>query len=119
VRCREDEPVVLPQNARPQPRVRLPLQVLAEHFHPHLGESQRAPGLLRLGVSMGTFRAPDVDMRRYWWLGVWVALEVDVIPPQCTRFLGPDAYQEAQDNVGVQAVRPRRPDQGNGLLECE
>ena len=48
-----------------------------------------------------------------------VAFEVDVIPPQCTRFLGPDAYQEAQDNVGVQAVRPRRPDQGNGLLECE
>ena len=36
VRCREDEPVVLPQNARPQPRVRLPLQVLPEHFYPHL-----------------------------------------------------------------------------------
>src|ERR1700730_11534838 len=68
---------------------------------------------------MGTYRAPDVDMRRDWRLGVCVSLEVDVIPPQCTRFLGPDAYQEAQDNVGVQAVRPRRPDQGNGLLECE
>ena len=118
VRCREDEPVVLPQNARPQPRVRLPLKALAEHFRRHLGESQRAPGLLRLGVCMGTYRAPDVDMRRYWWLGVWVPLEVDVIPPQCTRFLGPDAYEEAQ-GIGVQAVRPGRPDQGNGLLECE
>jgi len=34
---------------------------------------------------MGTYRAPDVDMRRYWWLGVRVPLEVDVIPPQRTR----------------------------------
>ncbi len=43
----------------------------------------------------------------------------DVIPPQRPRLLGSDAYQEAQDNVGVQTVRPGRPDQGNGLLECE
>jgi hypothetical protein len=104
VRCREDEPVVLPQNARPQPRVRLPLQVLAEHFRRHPGKSQRAPGLLRLGVSVGTDRAPHVDMWRYRWLGVRVALQVDVIPPQCPRLFGPDAYQKAQDNVGVRAV---------------
>jgi hypothetical protein len=51
-RRREDEPVVLPQNARPQPGICLPLQVLAEHVHRHLGKSQRAPGLLRLGVSV-------------------------------------------------------------------
>lgn len=30
-----------------------------------------------------------------------------------------DAYQETQDNVGIQAVPPCRPDQGNGLPECE
>jgi hypothetical protein len=32
---------------------------------------------------------------------------------------GPDAYQETQDDVGVQAVRPSHPDQGNGLPEGE
>jgi hypothetical protein len=47
------------------------------------------------------------------------ARQVDVIPPQGTRLFGSDAYQETQDNVGVQAVRPRRPDQGNGLPGCE
>ena len=30
---------------------------------------------------------------------------------------GPD--QKTEDNVGVQAVQPCRPDQGNGLPECE
>ena len=39
-------------------------------------------------------------------------------PTAVHALLGPDAYQEAQD-IGVQAVRPGRPDQGNGLLECE
>ncbi len=58
-------------------------------------------------------------MGRYRRAGVRVALQVDVIPPQCTRLFGSDTYQETQDNVGVQAVRPRRPDQGNGLLEGE
>ena len=42
-----------------------------------------------------------------------------MIPPQRTRLLGPDAYQETQDDVGIQAVRPGRPDQGNGLPEGE
>jgi hypothetical protein len=58
-------------------------------------------------------------MGRYRRVGVRVALQVDVIPPQCTRLFGSDAYQETQDNVGVQAVRPGRPDQGNGLPEGE
>jgi hypothetical protein len=119
VRCGEDEPVVLPQNTRPEPRVRLPLQVLAEHLHRHPGESQRAPGLLRLGVPVGTDRTPDVDMGRHRRAGVRVALEVDVIPPQCTCLLGSYADQEAQDNVGIQAVRPGRTDQGNSLPEGE
>ena len=68
---------------------------------------------------MGTYRAPDVDMGRYRRLGVRVAVQVDVIPSQRPRFFGPDAYQEAQDNVGVQAVRACRLDQGNGLTEGE
>jgi len=68
---------------------------------------------------MGAYGAPDVDMGRYRRLGVGVALQVDVIPPQCTRLLGSDAYQETQHNVGIQAVRSCRPDQGNGLPECE
>ena len=118
-RCSEDEPVVLPQNARPQPRARLPLKVFPEHFHSHPGQSQRAPGPLRLGVSVGTYGPPDVDMGRYRRVGVRVALQVEVIPPQCTRLFGSDAYQETQDNVGVQAVRPCRPDQGNGLPGCK
>jgi len=42
-----------------------------------------------------------------------------VIPPQCPRLFRPDAYQEAQDDIGVQAVRPGRLDQGNGLPEGE
>jgi Na+(H+)/acetate symporter ActP len=54
-------------------------------------------------------------MGRYWRLGTWVALKVDVIPSQRPRLFRPDAYQEAQDNVGVQAVRACRLDQGNGL----
>jgi hypothetical protein len=58
-------------------------------------------------------------MGKYWRVGVRVALQVDVIPPQRTRLFGPDAYQKTQDNVGVQAVRPGRPDQGNGLPEGE
>jgi len=58
-------------------------------------------------------------MRRYRWLGVRIAVQVDVIPPQCPRLLGPDAHQETQDNIGVQAVRPGRLDQANGLPEGE
>jgi hypothetical protein len=58
-------------------------------------------------------------MGRYRRLGVRVAFQVDVIPPQRPRLFGPDAYQEAQDNVGVQAVRACRLDQGNGLTEGE
>jgi Protein of unknown function (DUF1214) len=83
--------------------------VLPEHFHGHPRQSQGAPGLLRLGVSVGTYRAPDVDMGRYWRVGVRVALQVDMIPPQRTRLFGSDADQETQDNVGVQAVCPSRP----------
>jgi hypothetical protein len=37
-------------------------------------------------------------MRRYRRVGVGVALQVDMIPPQRTCLLGPDAYQEAQEN---------------------
>ena len=115
----EDQPVVQPQNACPPPCGCLPLQLLTEHFHSHPGQSQRTPGLLRLGVPVGTYGAPDVDMGRYRRVSAQVAIQVDVIPPQRTRFLGPDAHQETQDNVGVQTVRPCCPDQGNGLLECE
>ena len=58
-------------------------------------------------------------MRRYRRAGNRVAVQVDVIPPQRPRLLGSDAYQEAQDDVGVQAVRACRLDQGNGLTEGE
>ena len=68
---------------------------------------------------MGAYRAPDVDVGRYRRLGVRVARQVDVIPPQRPCLFGPDAYQEAQDDVGVQAVRACRLDQGNGLTEGE
>ena len=52
-------------------------------------------------------------------VGIPIALQVYVIPPQCTRLFGSDAYQETQHNVGIHAVGPCRPDQGNGLPECE
>src|SRR5271163_3236987 len=67
---------------------------------------------------MGAYRTPHVDMGRYRRVGVGVALRVDMTPPQRTCLLGPDAYQETQHNVGVQAVRPCRTDH-NGLPECE
>jgi hypothetical protein len=44
---------------------------------------------------MGAYRAPHVEMRRYRRVGVGVALQVDMIPPQRMCLLGPDAYQEA------------------------
>jgi hypothetical protein len=47
---------------------------------------------------VGTYQAPDVDMWRYRRLGFRVTLQVDVIPPRCMRLLGPDAYEEAQDD---------------------
>jgi hypothetical protein len=37
---------------------------------------------------VGTYGAPDVDMGRYRRVGVRVALQVGVIPPQCTRLFG-------------------------------
>src|SRR5690348_15263051 len=61
-------------------RSRLPLSLLTERFHRHPGESQRTPGLPRLGVSVGAYGAPDVDVWRYRRLGGRVALQVDVIP---------------------------------------
>src|SRR6516162_5277219 len=82
--------------------------MLTERFHGHPGQPQRAPGLLRLGVPMGTHGAPDVDMRGYRRVGIRVALQVDVIPSQRPRLLGPDADQEAQHNVGIQPGRARR-----------
>jgi hypothetical protein len=58
-------------------------------------------------------------MGRYRRLSTWVALEVDAIPSQRPRLLGPGPHQEAQDDVGVQAGRACRLDQGNGLTEGE
>ena len=64
-RCGEDQPVVLPQNACPPPRGCLPFLVLTEHVDSHPGQSQGPPGFLRLGVPVGKYGAPDVDMERY------------------------------------------------------
>jgi len=58
-------------------------------------------------------------MGRYRRVAVQVAVQVDVIPSQRPRLLRPDAYQKTQDNVGIQAVRACRLDQGNGLPEGE
>ena len=62
-----NEPVVLPQNARPQPRVRLPLQVLPEHFYPHIDRLGHGIGgvrdysVVQLVVQLGEL-GPDLGL---------------------------------------------------------
>jgi hypothetical protein len=60
VRRREDEPVVLPQNARPLPRSFLPLKLLTERF--------------RVADSLATGMAPTLISTRSTWGLTWWAI---------------------------------------------
>jgi hypothetical protein len=55
----EDKAVILPQRTRREPFPGLACTVLAERVSGQAGKLQRAPGLLGLGVAIGTHRPPD------------------------------------------------------------
>ena len=80
---------------RQQPILRLLHLVGLQRVNDCHGETERAPGLLGLHVAVRAHRPPYGHVRRDRRIGIWVTVQIHVIPAQRARFLGPAAGQQA------------------------
>jgi hypothetical protein len=59
-----------------------------QRLHHSNGEAERAPGLLGLDVTMRAHRPPNGYVGRDGRIGIRIAVQIHVIPPQRTGLLG-------------------------------
>jgi hypothetical protein len=87
--------------------------VRLQRLYGSYGQAKRAPRLLGFHIAVRPNRPPYGHVRRDWWIGIRVTVQVHVIPAQSAGLLGPAASQEAEHDAGVLlefAVRDLEPE---------
>src|SRR5215468_4239266 len=90
----EHQAVILPQCTGQQPVLSLLDLVDPQRLYGSQWQTKRSPRLLGLHVATRTYRSPNRYMRRYWRLGIGVAVQVHAVPGQRSSFLGTAACQQ-------------------------